>query len=229
MGNFCIPLGAVCLALVLAFPAGAKTRWNDDLVDRAKWKSFGVEDWASHDPMERARAGRTPVNVERWALPKGGDVAQLKTLIAFAEAGKKGYDAVHVSAGIKTPKRPTQMTIAEVQRWIKRTPGQPHAIGRYQIIPSTLRMLIARGGFKTSQKFDAKTQDQMADILLADAGLAQFQAGRISKRKFMDNLALVWAGLPKANGKSAYHGYAGNRATITRKFYQQQMDAIFGS
>ena len=156
-------------------------------------------------------------------------MAQLKTLIAFAEAGKKGYDAVHVSAARKTPMRPTQMTIAQIQRWIKRTPGQPHAIGRYQIIPSTLRMLVARGGFKGSQKFDAKTQDEMADILLADAGLAQFQAGRISKRKFMDNLALVWAGLPKANGKSAYHGYAGNRATITRGFYQEQMDAIFGS
>jgi len=222
-------LRALCILVLLTTPVVANSRLDDDLSDRAKWKSFGVQDWASFDPMERARAGRAPVDVDRWALPKGGDVAQLKTLIAFAEAGKKGYDAVHVSAARKTPKRPTQMTIAEVQRWIKRTPGQPHAIGRYQIIPSTLRMLVARGGFKPSTRFDAATQDRMADILLADAGLAKFQAGRISQRRFMDNLALVWAGLPKANGKSAYHGYAGNRATITRSFYQQQMDAIFGS
>ena len=45
----------------------------------------------------------------------------------------------------------------------------------------------------------------------------------------MDNLARIWAGLPLPSGKSAYHGYAGNRATITRAFYAEQMGRIFGN
>ena len=65
--------------------------------------------------------------------------AKLRSLIALAEAGAAGYDAVQYAARIKPPKRPTQMTLADIIRWIEDTPGQHHAIGRYQIIPSTLR------------------------------------------------------------------------------------------
>jgi len=44
----------------------------------------------------------------------------------------------------------------------------------------------------------------------------------------MDNLALIWAGLPQADGRSAYHGYAGNRATITRTRFEQLFLGVFG-
>ena len=36
------------------------------------------------------------------------------------------------------------MTLDEIFAWIAATPGQPHAIGRYQFIPDTLRMLVNR-------------------------------------------------------------------------------------
>lgn len=200
----------------------------DGLTDRAKWKSFGVENWAEFEPYERALPSRTPVRSGEWTAARDKPaLAQLKSLIALAEAGPKQYDAVHVSAARKPPKPPTQMTLGEIGQWTRRTPGQPHAIGRYQFIPSTLRSLTKRAGLPRSTLFTPAVQNRLADLLLQDAGIDTFQAGRLSRSRFMDNLALIWAGLPQKNGRSAYHGYAGNRATITRRFFDREMARIF--
>lgn len=224
-----------CLALFALLvgpePEGwADTVWNaSSLTDRAKWKSFGVENWALDDPIERALPSREAVRDENWRMPSNaGPVSRLKSLIAYAEAGSKGYDAVHVGARIKPPKPPTQMTFGEIRTWVKATPQQPHAIGRYQFIPATLASLIRRSNLPMDTVFSPRVQDHLADFLLHDAGISEFSKNQLSRAKFMDNLALIWAGLPKQNGKSAYHGYAGNRATITIAFYEKQMVQIFG-
>ena len=218
------------LALCLATSAQAQVTYelNNSLRDRAKWKSLGVEDWVAGDPIERARAGRGRVQEKELSNLAGNTpVARLKSLIAVAEAGAKGYDAVHVGATRKLPKRPTQMTLAEIDAWVRATPGQPHAIGRYQIIPSTMKALIRRSGVSTQTVYSPKVQDAFADILLKDAGIDRFLKGRMSRKKFMNNLAKIWAGLPTSNGKSYYDGFAGNRATITLKYYRSQMAAFF--
>lgn len=224
--RFLVVLFALCLVL----PAQAQLthELENSLRDRAKWKSFGVKDWVAGDPIERAFAGRGRVTAAELGSVGGNTpVARLKSLIAVAEAGPKGYDAVHVGAKRRTPKRPTQMTLAEIDAWTRATPGQPHAIGRYQFIPSTLRALTRRAGVSKSARFSPKLQDAFADILLADAGLQKFQRGQISLRRFMNNLAKIWAGLPTSNGKSHYDGYAGNRATITLSYYRRQMKTFF--
>lgn len=200
----------------------------EDLKGRARWKSFGLENWIEFDPNERSLPSRTPVWEGEWKVSHDASrVAQLKSLIALAEAGSKQYNAVHVSARIKPPKPPTQMTLAEINRWTRATPGQPHAIGRYQFIPSTLRSLIRRAGYSKNTVFSPKVQNQLADLLLVDAGINRFIAGKLSQTRFMDNLALIWAGLPQNNGRSAYHNYAGNRASITRAFFEREMARIF--
>lgn len=216
--------------LLLCQPAFAQARYEleNSLRDRAKWKSFGVEDWVTGDPVERSRAGRNRVQKSELTSLKGDTaIDRLKSLIAVAEAGPKGFDAVHTGARSKPPKRPTQMTLRDIARWVKATPGQPHAIGRYQIIPSTMRMLIQRSGVSPQTQFSPALQNRFADILLADAGLAEFQAGRMSRKRFMNNLAKIWAGLPTSNGKSHYDGYAGNRATVTRTYFNQQMASFW--
>lgn len=216
--------------VLLSEPAFAQSRYelNNSLRDRAKWKSFGVKDWVEGDPVERARAGRSRVKTfELESIAGNTPVARLKSLIAIAEAGSKGYDAVHVGGPKKPPKRPTQMTLSEINAWVRATPGQPHAIGRYQIIPSTMKELIRRSGVSPQVRYSPAVQDAFADILLADAGLQKFLKGTISRTRFMNNLARIWAGLPTSNGKSYYDGYAGNRATITLTHYRQQMIKIF--
>ena len=123
-------------------------------------------------------------------------VDRLLSLIARAEAGSAGYDAVQHGARIRPARRPTQMTLGEIYQWIDETPGQPHAIGRYQFIPDTLRRVANERGFGPETQFTAGVQDALALVLLEDAGLSQFQAGALGRRAFMYNLARIWAGLP---------------------------------
>lgn len=121
------------------------------------------------------------------------------------------------------------MTVAEIFSWIRATPGQHHAIGRFQIIPSTLRYLVEAEGVSGPEVFSPALQKRLALRLMVDAGYHDFIEGRISMPRFQDRLARIWAGLPLANGRSAYHGTVGNRATITRANFDAVMREIFGS
>ena len=145
----------------------------------------------------------------------GSDVQVIRALIQEAESRKHGYDAVQHGARIGTPKPPTQMTVGEVFQWIKNTPGQPHAIGRYQFIPKTLARVVRKTGVGPNERFSPAVQDRLADVLLAEAGLQQFRKGTLSRKGFMNNLAKIWAGFPNSTGRSHYDGYAGNKASIT--------------
>lgn len=162
-----------------------------------------------------------------FALPDGDDLRKVRALIEYAESSSHGYDAYHLSAAIPPPRRPTQMTIAEIFAWISATPGQHHAIGRYQIIPSTLANLVERAGLNGGTVFSTATQDMLANVLIADAGYLDLKQGALPLPRFMDNLARIWAGFPLQNGRSAYHAYAGNSATVSLTDYRRHMRAIF--
>lgn len=169
-----------------------------------------------------ALPGRLDAPLRHGGMP----AARLRDLIARAEAGPMGYDAVQYGARVKPPKRPTMMTLAEIHAWIDATPGQPHAIGRYQFIPPTLRHSASRLGLPPSTQFSPAVQDRLADLLLGDAGLAKVQEGAITPERFMLNLARIWAGLPTATGRSYYEGYAGNKAVLSWASYSSQVRAI---
>lgn len=154
-------------------------------------------------------------------------VDRLLTLIAQAEAGPLGYDAVNYGADIRPPRRPTQMTLGEIYAWIEDTPGQPHAIGRYQFIPPTLRRVARERGFGPETRFSPGVQDVLALVLLEDAGLSQFQRGEMERQRFMYNLARIWAGLPLPNGRSYYEGHAGNSASMSWAAFDGGMARIW--
>lgn len=176
-----------------------------------------------HLPAPEAAAARSGLP----AAAPGGGPDNLRHLIGWAEAGQGGYDAVQHGARSRPARPPTRMTIAEIYRWIDRTPGQPHAIGRYQFIPSTLRTLVAELGLSRQARFTPEVQDRLADLLLEDAGFSAFLAGRIGRHRFMENLARIWAGFPTSTGRSYYHGQAGNRAVITWEEFDSHMRRIF--
>lgn len=158
------------------------------------------------------------------------DVAsRLMTLIAGAEAGRAQYDAVQYAAVIKPPKKPTQMTIGEIYTWIDNTPGQQHAIGRYQFIPATLRRLVRHVGAARGDRFTPALQDQLAHQLLEEAGLSRAIAREMPRHDFMHNLSKIWAGLPTRSGKSYYHGLAGNKAVIGWAAFDAEMAKLFPS
>lgn len=171
-----------------------------------------------------------PVRISATALSlaaRGMPVDRLRHLISQAESRLHGYDAVQHGARVRPQKPPTQMTLAEIYAWIDATPGQPHAIGRYQFVPPTLRQVAARAGALESDVFSTELQDRLADELLADAGFAGFQSGQIERHDFMNNLARIWAGLPNDTGLSHYDGYAGNKAAITWAEFDAAMIQIF--
>ena len=161
-------------------------------------------------------------------LRGGGKAAQLHALIARAEAGAMGYDAVQHGARIKPRKRPTDMSLGEIYAWIAATPGQPHAIGRYQFIPATLRHSAKRLGLPPETRFSAQVQDRLANLLLGDAGFMKALKGEITAEAFMLNLAKIWAGLPLPSGRSYYQGYAGNKATMKYEVYAREVRRILG-
>jgi hypothetical protein len=157
----------------------------------------------------------------------GSQIAQLRDLIASAEAGPAGYDAVQHRARVRPSRPPTALTLAEIFAWIERTPGQPHAIGRYQFIPSTLAYLVEGLGIPRHARFEPALQDRLADALLEQAGLADFLAGRMDRRAFMNAIAKIWAGLPNASGRSHYAGIAGNKAVLSWARFEAEMLRIF--
>jgi len=159
----------------------------------------------------------------------GTDVERIRYLIGIAESRRDGYNAVQHGAKVRPEKRPTEMTIREIYAWIKDTPRQPHAIGRYQFIPATLKRLVNVLGLPPDTRFTPAVQDRLGDVLLAEAGLHDFREGKLSRRAFMNNLAKIWAGLPNDTGKSHYDGYAGNKASMTWSRFEAEMSRIFPS
>lgn len=152
----------------------------------------------------------------------------LLSLIGSAEAGPAGYDAIHHGASVLPDKVPTELTVQEIFDWIDATPRQNHAIGRYQIIPMTLSYLVAAENVPMTAVFSPPLQDRLAKRLIEDAGLSEFLSGQMAPANFLDSLAFVWAGLPLGSGLSAYEGFAGNSATMTRSSYEDRFTEIFG-
>ena len=183
---------------------------------------------------KRLNAGAPPAQkaVIRIVPPgpaqSGPQLDLLLSLIASAEAGPAGYDAIHHRAWVLPDKAPTEMTIQEIVDWIDATPRQNHAIGRYQIIPMTLSYLVAVENVPMTAVFSPALQDRLAVRLINDAGLPEFLSGQMAPVDFLDSLAFVWAGLPLGSGLSAYEGFAGNSATISRQHYETRFAEIFG-
>lgn len=182
--------------------------------------------FAPFSPRERRASGVIP-DADEPIASNDPHAEMIRHVIARAEAGRAGYDAVQYGAKRKPNRPPTQMTLSEIFAWIKATPGQPHAIGRYQFIPSTLARLVDIAGAAPDDHFSSDMQDRLADILLQEAGLDAHRSGNMSRHGFMNNLAKIWAGLPNSSGRSHYHGYAGNAATMTWERFDNEMARIF--
>jgi len=159
--------------------------------------------------------------------PNGSAAERIRHLISYAESGPDGYNAINHGARLRPPSPPTEMTLEQIYSWIAETPGQPHAIGRYQFIPVTLKRLAKKTGTSPQEVFSPRLQDRLADVLLIEAGFHTFREGGMQRTRFMENLAGIWAGLPMSNGKSRYHGFAGNRATMSWDRFDREMAQIF--
>ncbi|MEO1335121.1 MAG: hypothetical protein AAFV29_05740, partial [Myxococcota bacterium] len=105
----------------------------------------------------------------------------------------------------------SSMTLGEVKALQRRMLNNPRngfnssAVGRYQIVGTTLRGLQREMGLSDNEVFSPALQDQMAQRLLERRGLSRFQSGNLSLSRFQNNLAYEWASIARSDtGRSAY-------------------------
>ncbi len=137
--------------------------------------------------------------------------APLLDVIAKAES-KGNYNAYF---GVPTNSSVdfTRMSIAQVIQWQRDFLQQGNAssaVGRYQIIDSTLSGLVRQLGVDTAKPFDAHTQDMFAIALLERRGALEYVNNEITAQQFAANLAKEWAGLPKVIGSNPDQSYYEN-------------------
>ena len=152
----------------------------------------------------------------------------LLTVIAKAESNNN-YEA-HFGNPTNKKIKFTEMTIAEVLDWQKKfiSKGSPSsAVGRYQIINTTLSGLVTALSIDLSQRFDEKMQDKLAIALLERRGGEQYINNELSDKDFAANLAKEWAGLPKVIGTHPERSYyAGDGLNASRVKIDTVLSAI---
>ena len=115
----------------------------------------------------------------------------------------------------------TEMSVADVLSWQEDFVAAGHpssAVGRYQIISTTLKSLVQQLDIDTNQPFNEAMQDRMAVALLERRGATEYVNNQIDGRQFAAELAKEWAALPKIIGdrpeQSYYAGDGLNKALV---------------
>ena len=139
----------------------------------------------------------------------------LLDLIASAESGDKGYNAI--APNDENPNLST-MTIAEAAKAVGVNGGKG-AIGRYQLTKPIEQAKAA--GLGPNDIFSPENQDRIALALIRKRGVTM-EMIRENPTKAGNLLAKEWAGLPllsdidgKKRGESFYKGVGNNQARVT--------------
>ena len=143
---------------------------------------------------------------------------------------QSGYDVtLGYGAYVDDKSRPlSQMTVGEVKALQRQMLANPRngfnssAVGRYQIVGTTLRGLQQEMGISDNEIFSPELQDRMAMRLLERRGLDRYQSGQLSLSGFQNNLAYEWASIARADtGRSAYGQGTGTSSAEIRAVLSQ--------
>lgn len=133
---------------------------------------------------------------------------QLLDLIASVES-KNNYNA-YFGNPKNTDITFTKMSVADVMKWQKEYVAKGNyssAVGRYQIVSTTLDGLVRRLKIDTNQKFDEALQDKLAQALLERRGSEAYVNKELTQEQFAANLAKEWAALPRIVGQNPADSY----------------------
>lgn len=180
----------------------------DSGTEPPKENSKDSESSASADKTERATAGDNE---------RGGDDRKkpLRDLIGKTEGTDKGDGYNETLAYGKFTGGDvnlTGMTLNEVDALQTKMLQDPNnnwnssAVGRYQIVRTTMRGLRNDMGLTGNELFTPALQDRMADRLIDQRGYNKWQSGNMSTAAFQNGLSKEWASLPKSSGGGSYAG-----------------------
>ena len=158
---------------------------------------------------------------------------QVEPLANLIASGEGSWDSVNrgragdTPGGIKrlTGKSFKEMTIAQVID-LQRT--RIFAVGRYQMLPGTLKLAVRKSGIKKSELFTNENQNILFATLLEHKRprIAAYLKGfDVDLGKALDDLAMEWACVGWRDGYS-YYSQGGNRASISRYKAGQVLKAI---
>ena len=162
------------------------------------------------------------------------DSASCKPLLELiAQAESRGNYNAYFGNVSNSELEFTKMSISEVlnlqQKFVAE--GSPSsAVGKYQIINSTLSGLVDELEIDKSQAFDEPMQDKFAIALLKRRGARALVNGDMSKEQFASEIAKEWAGLPRISGanpeQSYYDGDGLNKSLVGSKEVLQAVEEI---
>ena len=148
----------------------------------------------------------------------------------IGQAESKGNYNAYFGAPHSTSPRFTDMTIRQVRDWQRAYIAHgaaSSAVGKYQIIDTTLDGLVTRLKLSPDTKFDHATQDALAVALIERRGSIDYINKQLSQSQLAANLAQEWASLPRITGsqpESSY--YAGDGLNASLVHSQQVLHAV---
>ncbi|MFK7798137.1 MAG: peptidoglycan-binding protein [Aureispira sp.] len=194
-------------------------------------------------PDGRVDAGKNTWKGLLGEIPVGPPSTGVSSIIQGGESGAAGYNAYNRGTQGNTIVGPnghrelTAMTLATVmanQALDKSHADYLFAVGKYQLIPSTLKEGVAALNLDTSLKFDVNTQELLFSGYLMDKKRPQISAyikGTAGNSAFAAGLAAAqeWASIavPEGHakaGRSYYDGVGGNSAHITAEDFLGVLD-----
>lgn len=177
-------------------------------------------------PFKLKVSNAQPIVPEVVQTKQAPNIKPLADMIGAAEADSLGgYNAANAGKPMDlgnngltaiTGRTCEQVTLAEVKAWQRQ--GLLFAVGRYQMIPTTLQAAQRWAGLPDSAAFSPANQDLMLQALLQykRPTVWLYLQGKASKAAALLAMAKEWAGVPRPDGYSHYHGdRAGNSANVT--------------
>lgn len=140
-------------------------------------------------------------------------VTPLFDLLGHTEGTDRGAgynESLAYGAYTGGPRNLVAMTLAQIDTLQTQMLNHPKnkwnssALGRYQIVRTTLRKL--REGMDLKTLFNAQLQDRFALKLLVGRGLVRWLEGNMTTSFFIDQLAKEWASIPNSKGNGHYSG-----------------------
>lgn len=156
------------------------------------------------------------------SLPSIDSAAYAPLLSTIAKGESGGNYNAYFGNPSNSEVRFTEMTIDEVLQWQAdyiRQGSPSSAVGKYQIVNTTLAELVDQQGIDRNELFSPAMQDRLAIALLERRGAKEYAARKLTRKQFAASIAKEWAGLPSMTGKnperSYYSGDSLNSSTIT--------------
>jgi muramidase (phage lysozyme) len=192
----------------------------------------------------------SPQNISRFfAQVLAGESATYDDHNWYTNTGLKGY-----IKGRNTNRYPllqkdlSEYTIREVmefQQHPRDNVGQLWATGRYQIIPSTLKGVVAKANISIDSKYNAKNQDKLGMALIQErSSIWKYLSGQVEDTEAnLQNAALgmakIWASIGVPYDMQGSHGFisknqsyyagGGDRAHVSTEAVQSALKKLRNS